>query len=245
MNSERLFISLLGIEDAMSIYQLPIFTVPSTRELLNRYNTQIIELKSVGSRMQNNDLNSIDGYGYSGEEVIQTKVTIDYEKEWEGHNQPVNEITEREAYEICRELDVHLKKPNKNNIDVDIPVERVVIEVEDRMLQGDLASDTPHFFLEYVSVPVRDSSKDSFEKHFKKRNLLEQGFEFRVLALKSVSSEKRWFSKEPANLYWGGLEDVNLPYDSTVSSHIKTTHMDDEISEVKDLEKVTEEKFKL
>lgn len=196
--------------------------------------------------MENNDLPSMEEYGYEGEEIIQTKVSIDYEKKWEGHNEPVNEITQKKGYEILREMDVNLAKPNQKNIQTDIPVEHIVIEVQDEILQNDLGTDTESFFLEFVSVPVRkDGKREMIRDDFLERDLIEQGFEFRILALKSISSEERWFSKEPANLYWGGLEDVNLPYDAMVSQHIQVHHMDDEISTVEKLEKVTEERFKL
>lgn len=239
------------MDNAMSQYQLPVFTIPSTRQILKEYNEQIVEMGGGGSSMEANELSPMPDYGIDGEEVVTTKIDVNYQKEWDvdskGNTYAVNEISPSKAFDICRELDVNLQKESTKGDDMDVPLERVVIEVEDEILQSDIGTKTPNFFLEFTSVPITDDDKRDkyYRDDFEKFDLLNLNFNFRALALKSITSEERWFNQEDPNLTWGGMADVNLPYDATLSNHIQTTHMIDEFSRLADLEKVTEQKFRI
>lgn len=226
-------------------YEIPAILTPSTREVLQHFDDQIVELDSGGSTQVENVISPNGDFDYEEKEVTRSIVSIDYQKRWENSSTPTNEINKSKANELCQNIHTRLKKHGHNkNWKYDCPVNRVVFEVQDDNLKEKFGTNTNSFMLEFVSMSTGGSYLDETQKLYEKRGLDEQGFNLRNLLLRSITDEHKYFDPriDESNISWDGFGDVNMPFESTLSSDINNL-LPNSISRVVTLNKSSEERL--
>jgi hypothetical protein len=226
-------------------YEIPSILVPSTREVLQFFNEQIVELEAGGSTQTENVISPPKEFGYEEKEIVSPIVSIDYQKEWKNSSTPKNEIDNSKANKLSRDIHTRLQKHNHNgNWKFDCPVSRLVVEVECDDLKEHFGTRTNSFMLEFTSMPSGGKAKDETQNLYDQRGLGEQGFELRNLVLRSITDEYKYFRPdEEPNISWDGFEDVNMPFESTMSSDIYKNHLPQSISQILTLKETSEQRL--
>lgn len=137
-------------------------------------------------------MREIEEYGFEAHEDYRSIVSIDYTREKDTSGNVVNPITNQKANQISQTIDEHLSvaknNPNKN-ITYDVAVSRIIIEIDDRAVSAlfDTSLASEPFFFDFRLAPFDDDEfRDRVEPLFKKRNLTQQGFNWRVPCLKQI-----------------------------------------------------------
>jgi len=233
-------------------YDVPAFKSCSTREILINYPTKIAELEAKGSRMDTTPINGNDKFGYKYEETTRKSVSFQYKKGWSQNDDlsysSDNRISAIKGNSFATEIHESLCLPSENPSNVefskDIPIEKVTLEFEDDNLQENLETADNSFFLVFVSLPIKTKkNKQKILQYNEERGLFEQGFESRTLVLKAIHDFNSWDQDGEPQMDWGGLNDIDFPYDGMVCSYILNELIGTDHGTMLELDKVVKEEL--
>lgn len=173
---------------------MPVMLVPTASDILREINTDIQRIKATGSRMSSSKMYDRPDYGFEVTQKNSSTAEIDYHKKTDNNGKAINPITKQVANNIVNEIDQTLKsaKPKTPDYQLDIPVQKVVIEVQSRELALNYGTGTKTFFIvfELENIDNTDGiAADKAMSFFESRSLFEQGFKTRIPVLKQIIHE--------------------------------------------------------
>jgi len=175
------------------LYYIPLLKLPNARDLLNEFGESIQRIVASGSRIDQNTVQKNEEYGFSVDQNYSTNVNLEYVRHRNTEGNITNPLTQNKIDNINEAIHTSLKetKPDRNqNITYDIPVTRLIIEVDDEVLQMKYDTHPDEFFyLDFQLEKAEDlkrNFKEQIEPMFDERNLLSQGFNWRIPVLRQI-----------------------------------------------------------
>lgn len=174
-------------------YYIPLLKLPNARDLLNEFGESIQRVVASGSRIDKNTVQKNEKYGFNVEQNYSTNVNLEYVRHKNTQGKVKNPLTQSKIDNINEAIHTSLKetKPNTNqNITYDIPVKRLIIEVDDELLQMKYDTHPDEvFYFDFQLEKTEDLSgnfKSEIEPMFDERNLSSQGFQWRIPVLQQI-----------------------------------------------------------
>jgi len=204
-------------------YHIPVLLLPNTRDILNEFNDSIERIAASGSRRSTDTMTKNADYGFQVDESYTSTVSLDYTREVNTSGDVLNPITKQKAKRINKEIHQSLKTAKKaqNNITYDIPVSRLIVEVEDdsndtlyyKYGDEENVNYNETFFFDFQLNNIEQFSnniKDIIKPMFEERDLPSQGFNWRIPVLRQIIPKQGFdftgddhqpvFSWEPNNV---------------------------------------------
>lgn len=174
-------------------YHIPVLLLPNARDILTEFNSSIQRIVASGSRMSKDTVEENQDYGFQINQNYSSSVSLNYNKHRNTDGEVTNPLTKEAIESINNKIHQGLAsaKPGRNkNITYDVPVSRLIVEIDNDMIRGkyDAPVDETFFFDFHLESAenLGGNFRDKIEPLFEERNLTEQGFNWRVPVLRQV-----------------------------------------------------------
>lgn len=238
--------------ETVETYYTPTLLLPNARDILNAFGGSIERISARGSRSSKDTVEEDENYGFAINQDFNGSVSLEYTKERNLDGEVENPLTDEKVDYFNNRIHQSLKqiKPdeNRNGITYDIPVSRLIIEVQNEDLVWKFGGpENASFYFDFKPIDVSNFNsefKDIIEPLFNERNLTDQGFNWRILFVHQIIPESGFdFSgNSHSPVYSWDPQNINTePMDNKTSQRIAGM-LPKEISHNKDV-KIMEDEY--
>jgi hypothetical protein len=227
------------IEDAHLVREITDNPIPSIltlslREIMKHYGEAIVKLKARGGEHRQNRITLDKDCGVVYASGSSSVIEVDYEQERAPDGMILNPLDKNKRQEVFEHLDNNLPKyedAEGRKHSPDIPVELLVVEIEDDRIAELAESKTNTFDAEFISEKTEPRLRSKVHDLNYDLGVYQQGFELRNLNLILLLERAQKFT-EPKKLWnpviqWGGYtkQDPNPKSPIETAGRIRDKHL--------------------
>jgi hypothetical protein len=206
----------------------------SAREMLEFFESDIIEIEAEASLDTRNKDELLRDYGLQREQLSREKVTIHYH-EIRDSDGPENPLTSEMSDEILRQVHRHLGEYDQDGVP-DLAVSKLVLRVTSPEIEEVTRAVSDEFELTFISDQAETGTVARTERLNHDKGLYHDlGFEYRHLNLRSVVETRAKYAEQSDGklMGWGGPDDVRPRCSRELAQAVKASVLPDEYGELK------------
>jgi len=209
--TERILIEEAHLVREITDNPIPSILTVSLKEIMKHYGEAIVKLKARGGEHRQNRITLDKDYGIVYASGSSSVIEVDYEQERVPDGTILNPLDKNKMQEIFEHLDNNLPKCEDSEgrkHSPDIPVDLLVVEIEDDKIAELVGAKTNTFDAEFISEKAEPRLRSKVHDLNYDLGVYQQGFEVRNLNLILLLERSQKFT-EPKKLWvpviqWGG-----------------------------------------